>query len=35
LVTADEALRDDLMASGIQSAYGLTVVSPEDALGLL
>ncbi len=35
LVTADGALRDDLVSCGVQSAHGLTVVSPEDALGLL
>ena len=35
LVTTDEALRDDLESCGILSKYGLTVVSPEDALGLL
>ena len=35
LVTTDGALRDDLTSCGILSKYGLTVVSPEDALGLL
>jgi hypothetical protein len=35
LVTTDGALRDDLNSSGIQSTYSLTVVSPEDALGML
>lgn len=35
LVTTDGNLRDDLAASGIQSAHGLTVVSPEEALGRL
>ena len=35
LVTTDGNLRDDLEASGIQSAHGLTVVSPEEVLGRL
>ena len=35
LVTTDEALRDDLESCGFLSKYSLTVVSPEDALGLL
>ena len=35
LVTTDGTLRDDLVSCGILSKYGLTVVSPEDALGLL
>ena len=35
LVTTDGALQDDLTSCGILSKYGLTVVSPEDALGLL
>ena len=35
LVTADEALRDDLASSGIQALYGLVVVSPEGALTTL
>ena len=35
LVTADEALRDDLAVSSIQVRYGLQVVSPLEALGLL
>ncbi len=35
LVTTDGALRDDLRESGIQDAYGLTVVSPDEALGEL
>ena len=35
LVTTDGALRDDLASCGIQSKYDLTVVSPEEALGLL
>ena len=35
LVTTDRALRDDLESCGIISKYGLTVVSPEDALGIL
>ena len=35
LVTTDGPLRDDLAACGILSKYGLTVVSPEEALGLL
>ena len=35
LVTTDTPLRDDLNSCGIQSTYGLTVVSPEDALGML
>ena len=35
LVTTDGALRDDLASCGIQSKYGLTVVTPEDALSLL
>ena len=32
LVTTDGALRDDLRESGIQDTYGLTVVSPDEAL---
>ena len=32
LVTTDGSLREDLASSGIQSTYGLTVVSPEEAL---
>ena len=32
LVTADEPLRDDLRLSGIESKYGLTALSPEEAL---
>lgn len=35
LVTADEALREDLASSGIQSRYGLTVLSPQEALSLM
>ena len=35
LVTTDGPLRDDLASCGIQSKYGLTVVSPEDALRML
>ena len=35
LVTTDGALRDDLASCGILSKYGITVVSPEDALRLL
>ena len=35
LVTTDGALRHDLASCGILSKYGLTVVSPEDALELL
>ena len=35
LVTTDGPLRDDLESCGILSRYGLTVVSPEDALGFL
>ena len=35
LVTADEALRDDLAACSIQTRYGLTVQSPEGALANL
>ena len=35
LVTTDGPLRDALVSSGILSKYSLTVVSPEDALGLL
>ena len=35
LVTTDGPLRDDLVSCGILSKYSLTVVSPEDALGLL
>ena len=35
LVTADEALRDDLASSGIRTRYGLSVLSPEDALATL
>ena len=32
LVTADEALREDLASSSIQSRYGLNILSPEGAL---
>ena len=32
LVTADGALRDDLIACSIQTRYGLSVLSPEGAL---
>ena len=32
LVTADEALREDLASSSIQTRYGLNVLSPEMAL---
>ena len=35
LITTDGALRDDLISCGILSKYGLNVVSPEDAQGLL
>ena len=35
LVTADEALREDLSSSGITSKYSLTVLSPEEALRTL
>ena len=35
LVTADEALRDDLASSSIQGRYGLSVLSPEGALASL
>ena len=35
LVTADEALRDDLAACSIQARYGLNVFSPESALAEL
>ena len=35
LVTTDGALRDDLRESGIQDRYGLTVVSPDEALEML
>lgn len=35
LVTADEALRDDLASSSIQARYALNVLSPEDALASL
>ena len=35
LVTADEALRDDLAACSIQTRYGLNVLSPEGALAAL
>ena len=35
LVTTDGALRDDLRESGILDIYGLTVVSPDDALEML
>ena len=35
LVTADEALRDDLAASSIQTRYDLNVLSPEAALAAL
>ena len=35
LVTTDRPLREDLSSCGIQARYGLLVVSPNDALGLL
>ena len=35
LVTTDGPLRDDLRELGIQDTYGLTVVSPDEALGEL
>ena len=35
LVTADEALRDDLASSGIQAHYALNILSPEGALAAL
>jgi hypothetical protein len=35
LVTTDEPLQEDLASSGILSKYNLTLVSPEDVLGLL
>ena len=35
LVTADEALRDDLASCSIQARYGLRVFSPEGALAAL
>ena len=35
LVTTDEALREHLASSGIQAKFGLLVVSPQEALGLL
>ncbi len=35
LVTADDALRDDLAACSIQTRYSLRVTSPEDALAAL
>ena len=35
LVTADEALRDDLAACSIQTRYGLNILSPEGALAAL
>ena len=35
LVTADEPLREHLASSSIQTRYGLTVLSPEDALAVL
>ena len=35
LVTTDGPLRDDLRESGIQDTYGLTIVSPDEALGRL
>ena len=35
LVTTDAPLRQDLESSGIRSEYNLTVVPPEEALGLL
>ena len=35
LVTADEVLRDDLASSSIRARYGLSVLSPEDALATL
>ncbi len=34
-VTTDGPIRDDLRDSGIRDAYGLTVVSPDEALGIL
>ena len=35
LVTTDGPLHEDLASSGILSKYNLTLVSPEDVLGLL
>ena len=35
LITTDGPLQEDLISCGILSKYNLTVVSPEDALGLL
>ena len=35
LVTADEALREDLASCSIQTRYGLNVLSPEGALAVL
>ena len=35
LVTSDRPLRDVLASSGIQTRYGLSVLSPEDALAVL
>ena len=35
LVTADEALRDDLASSSIQARYALNILSPEGALATL
>ena len=35
LVTTDRPLRDHLASCGMLSKYGLNVVSPEEALGLL
>lgn len=35
LVTADEALRDDLAACSIKTRYGLNILSPERALATL
>lgn len=32
LVTADEPLREDLQVSGLETKYGLTVLSPEEAI---
>ncbi len=35
LVTADDALRNDLDACGVQAQYDLSVISPEEALDRL
>ena len=35
LVTTDTRLREDLASSGVEGRYNLSVVSPQEALGLL